>query len=191
MSVDREAAERAIQAFLQALGHDPQANPELRETPARVAEAYADELLAGYGVDIGTLIRTGSLAIGGAVPPGPVAVHGLAVATVCPHHLTPALGRAVVGYLPGTRMLGLGTLARLVDACARRLVTQEQIGQHVVEALMTHGEARGAVCELSLRHACLCARGARQARATVRTVATAGQLGEASQAAEVDRLLRR
>ena len=58
--IDRRAAESAIAEFLRALGHDPQADPELAETPARVTEAFADELLSGYGVDLGELVRTGS-----------------------------------------------------------------------------------------------------------------------------------
>ena len=45
--MDRAAAERAIADFLRALGRDPSQDPELRETPKRVAEAFADELLVG------------------------------------------------------------------------------------------------------------------------------------------------
>ena len=105
--------------------------------------------------------------------------------------MIPALGTAAVVYLPGERLLGLGTLAALVDACARRLTMQEQIGQAVVDALMGATGARGAVCEIELRHACLCARGARQARATVRTLAAAGDLAQPAREAEVRHLLRR
>ena len=58
--MDRRAAEAAIADFLRALGHDPATDPELRETPARVVEAFADELLSGYSVNLATLVAKGS-----------------------------------------------------------------------------------------------------------------------------------
>jgi GTP cyclohydrolase I len=174
--VKREAARAAIRDFLVALGHDPEREPELAETPARVVEAFADELLTGYGRDLTALVTKDS-------SPAPeraglIAVRDVAVATVCPHHLMPALGRANVVYRPGARILGLGVIARLVDACARRLVLQETIGQDVVMTLVKHAGARGALCEITLVHGCLSARGAQQMDARVTTVAQEGELSE-------------
>src|SRR5688572_6910457 len=161
--MDRALAERAIADFLRALGHDPKTEAELALTPARVTEAFADELLAGYAVDLERLVADGSTP----APPGAgvVAVRNIDVATVCPHHLMPGIGRGSVVYRPGTLLLGLGTIARLVQACARRLVLQENITNDVVRALSTHARARGAYCEVTLTHGCLSARGACQARA--------------------------
>ena len=132
--MERDAARAAIREFLVALGHDPAKNPELAETPARVVEAFADELLTGYGRDLRALVTKDS-------SPAPreaglIALRDVAVATVCPHHLMPAVGRANVIYRPGDRILGIGVIARLVDACARRLVLQEMIGEDVVSALV-------------------------------------------------------
>src|SRR5688572_17493648 len=118
MAIDREAAERAISDFLRALGHDPSANPELRETPARATDAFAIELLGGYDVDVRALIEGGSSPLGersDGSRHGIVAVRDIAVATVCPHHLLPALGKATVAYRPGKLLLGLGVIAHVVD----------------------------------------------------------------------------
>jgi GTP cyclohydrolase I len=174
--MDRRAARAAIGDFLRALGHDPAGTPELAETPERVVEAFADELLAGYGVDLPALIAAGSTATAGH---GVVALRDISVATVCPHHLMPGIGRANVVYRPGERVLGLGTIARLVEACARRLVLQETIGLDVVRALCSLAGARGAYCELTLVHGCLSARGACQAQASATTVVREGELSEA------------
>jgi len=191
MPVDLDAAERAIAQFLRALGYDPEAHPDLRGTPARVAQAYADELLRGAGVDVAELVRTGSEPFpeDAAAAGGLVAIRDIETATVCPHHLTPAVGRATVAYLPGARLLGVGTIARLVDACARRLNMQESIGQQVVDALMHHAGARGAYCRLELVHGCLSARGACQTRASVATVASAGQLSGSAVTPHLSRLI--
>jgi GTP cyclohydrolase IA len=174
--IDRRAAESAIADFLRALGHDPKGNPELEGTPVRVTEAFADELLSGYAVDLAELVRTGSAeATSGAVV---VALRDIDVATVCPHHLMPGIGRAQVAYRPGARLLGLGAIARLVDACSRRLALQETIANDVATALMTHAGARGAYVELTLTHGCLSARGACQARARATTFALMGDLSQ-------------
>ena len=57
MAIDRLAAERAIGEFLQALGLSEHAGVDLSETPRRVVEAYADDLLQGYAVDLERLME--------------------------------------------------------------------------------------------------------------------------------------
>ncbi len=176
MGVDREAAEAAIRAFLAALGHDPELHPEFRETPGRVTRAFADELLVGYRVNVPELIARGSELTTEGKSSDPVIVDEISVATVCPHHLLVAEGKAAVAYVPGQRILGLGTVARLVDAVSRRLVLQESIATEVVDALMTHAGARGACCRLVMNHACLRARGPTQSSARAVTIAARGNL---------------
>jgi GTP cyclohydrolase I len=176
MSVDRAAAARAIRDFLKALGFDPEQHAELAETPERVTEAFADDLLSGQRVDITELLRKGSCQAPPSTKSGAVAVSEISVATVCPHHLLPALGVAHVVYLPGAWLLGIGTITALVDAFARRLTLQEAIAENVVAALMQQAGARGAYCELLLEHSCLRARGERQTTALVRSSARAGAL---------------
>jgi len=183
MATDRKAAERAVADLLRALGHDPALDPELAGTPARVVEAFSRDLLAGYDVDVGKLLEDSTTAA--PEDAGIVVIRDIAVATTCPHHLMPALGSATVAYAPGSRLLGLGTIARLVDALARRLTVQEAIGSGVVSALVDQVGARGAYCELTLVHTCLGARGARQVDASVRTIARAGTLATPEAAAEL------
>ena len=185
MSVDRAAAARAIRDFLKALGFDPEQHPDLAETPERMTEAFTDDLLSGHRVDIAELLRKGSCQAPPSANGGAVAVSEISVATICPHHLLPALGVAHVVYLPGASLLGIGTIAALVDAFARRLTLQEAIGENVVSALMEHAGARGAYCELVLEHSCLRARGERQTAALVRSSARAGALAGREAVSEI------
>jgi GTP cyclohydrolase I len=185
MPVDRAAAARAIRDFLKALGFDPEQHPDLAETPQRVTEAFTDDLLSGHRVDVAELLAKGSCDAPASAKSGPVAISEISVATVCPHHLLPALGVAHVVYLPGASLLGIGTITALVDACARRLTLQEAIGENVVAALMQHAGARGAYCELVLEHSCLRARGERQTAALVRSSARAGALAGRDGLAEI------
>ncbi len=185
MPVDREAGERAIAEFLKALGFDPREHAELAETPARVTEAFTQDLLRGHAVDVPELLRKGSCAAPAFAKTGLVAVKDIAVASTCPHHLLPALGVAHVVYRPGSALLGIGTISALVDAFARRLTLQEVIAHEVVTALVEHAGARGAYCELELEHGCLRARGERQTTAVVRSSARAGELVNASALPEI------
>jgi GTP cyclohydrolase I len=182
MSVDIKAAERAIFDFLRALGHDPQSQPELAETPTRVVEAFANDLLCGYDIDVRSLLDAGS-ETAQVSSEQLVVVRDLAVTTTCPHHLMPAYGKATVGYIPGRRLLGFGTIGALVDAFARRLTLQETIAERVAHSLVHEAGARGAFCELRLMHGCLNARAVRHADASVQTLATAGCLSQPSAAA--------
>lgn len=176
--IDSDLAQRALRTFLEALGYDT-SRPELVGTPARVVEAYQHDLLAGENVDIQRLLEQGSIP---SESRSLVIVRGISTMTMCPHHLLPAQGQATVAYLPGSRILGLGTMAQLVDACCRRLTLQEQIGDAVTDALTRWLDARGAFCMLRFEHSCLRLRGTRQSCANVETVHVEGQLKEAPHA---------
>jgi GTP cyclohydrolase IA len=184
--VDRARAERAVREFLVALGRDPDADPELAGTPARVVEAYASELLSGYDVDVKALLTEGE-AVSENKLSGFIALSGIAVSTVCPHHLLLSNGSASVVYRPGSRLFGLGTLAAVVNAYARRLSLQESIGERVAQALVEHGGARAAYCEIRLVHGCLVARGSRQSGAELTTTARRGDLDAAELALALGR----
>lgn len=177
MSRDLVQARRAVSELLRALGHDPENEPDLGQTPALVVEALERDWLCGYLVDIPNLFVDSPKNPAQNAPV--VVVSRIALGSLCPHHLLPAEGTATVAYLPGQILLGLGTIARLVDAYARRLTLQERIGQNVVAALMQYAGANGAYCRVVLRHACLRLRGPRQANAIVSSVHTAGEFDTA------------
>src|SRR5260221_1326361 len=145
---DRQAAARAIDAFLKAMGRDPSREPDLAGTGARVADAFLDEICDGYGVDVGAVLRTNAIAEGAGASAGMdlFVVRDIAVTTTCPHHLMPALGRGTVAFAPQGSIVGLGALVKLLDAFAHRLTLQERIGQNVVAALMEHVKPSSACC---------------------------------------------
>lgn len=172
--MDRKAAARAIEDFLRALGHEPIG--ELAGTGERVAEAWQGELLHGYSVDPAAVLRAGSIELHSeeSASNALIVLRDLAVMTMCPHHLLPAYGRCMVAYLPGRSVAGLGTIAQVVDAFARRLSLQEQIGAQVADLLVKELKAKGALCKLSLTHMCLALRGEKKEGAIVETLSFAG-----------------
>jgi GTP cyclohydrolase I len=173
--MDFDAAVEAIDAFLRALGHDSERDPSLAGTGARVATMFADELLAGYAVDVDALLSQSVFAGRSEL----VVVRDVPVVTTCPHHLMPSTGEATLAFAPGEHLLGIGTVARVIDAFARRLSLQEQIGQRTVVAFQKHLTPRWVACRISLSHACMTTRreGAKGAR--VETLAVAGDVDQA------------
>lgn len=168
--IDRDSAREAVRALLRALGQPLDVDPELSGTPERVVSLMADELLDGYRADVAEILRDGVEA----TERGLVVLEGIRYTSMCPHHLLPSEGLADVAYLPGARVVGLGTLVRLVDAFAHRLTLQETMGRAIAEALVSHVGADGAGVRLRAQHGCLAHRGPRQAGARFVTVSLAG-----------------
>ncbi|WP_437601641.1 GTP cyclohydrolase I [Sorangium sp. So ce590] len=180
--VDRRRAARAIEEFLRALGRDIEG--ELAGTGARVADAWADDLIEGEAIDAAAMLRKGAMEAG-PFDRGLVVARDLAVTTMCPHHLLPAHGAGIVAYLPGAQVAGIGTLAHVLDALSRRLTLQERIGGQLVELLVRELGARGALCKLSLTHTCLVSRGERKSGALIETIAVAGAFAESCPARDL------
>jgi GTP cyclohydrolase I len=167
--VDRAAAAAAIDAFLRALGRT---EPDVVGTGARVADMFIDELCAGYAVDTRALLSA-SVLEGAGASSSTVVVRDVPIVTMCPHHLLPSIGTATVGYRPGPtgRIVGIGALAALAEAHARRLALQERIGEAVVADLVAALAPEWVGCRVVLSHGCMIARGERAAGAVVETVA--------------------
>src|SRR2546430_13327619 len=128
-AVDLPAAQRAVADLLVALGRDP-TSEHLRDTPRRVADAYA-ELLRPRDFQLTTFPNDEGY-------DELVVARGIPVRSLCEHHLLPFHGTAHVGYLPGGRILGLSNLARVVELFARDLQVQERLTQQVAACLREH-----------------------------------------------------
>ena len=120
---DAEGVRKAVYDLLVAIGEDPERDG-LRETPQRMARAYA-ELFAGLSEDpahhLDKVFDVGHDEM--------VLVRDIPMYSVCEHHLLPFHGVAHVGYIPGPdgRVTGLSKLARLVEGYARRPQVQERL----------------------------------------------------------------
>jgi GTP cyclohydrolase IA len=163
MTPDRHAAAEAIDAFVRALGRT---EPDVVGTGARVAEMFIDELCSGYAIDTRALIEGSTLPGSGVV-----AVRDIPVVTTCPHHLVPSTGHATVAFLADAKLVGLGAVAALVGAHARRLALQERIGEGVVADLDAVLAPVWVGCRIVLSHACMVVRGERSFGTTVETIA--------------------
>ncbi|CAN5381653.1 GTP cyclohydrolase I FolE [soil metagenome] len=172
--IDSSRIEAAVRELLSAIGDDPD-RAGIAATPARVAASYA-EFFSGIGVDAAAAISSidagtddfGSL----------IVVRDIEFRSMCEHHLLPFLGRAHVAYVPGSRIVGLGDIARAVDIVASRLQLQERLGEQVADALDTAVEPAGVLVVLDAVHQCVTTRGPRQTASSTVTVAGRGELAD-------------
>jgi GTP cyclohydrolase I len=168
-----------MEAFLRAIGRDERDDGELAGTGARVADMFLDELCVGYSVDTRALVSSSVIE---SASRSLVVVRDIPVVTTCPHHLLPSTGAATVGFQATARLIGLGTVAALVDAHARRLSLQERIGEAVVAELEEALAPAWVACRIVLSHGCMIARGERAVGTTVETLAFRGPPERASEA---------
>jgi GTP cyclohydrolase IA len=165
--VDLPAAVLAADALLRALGIATDGEG-MRETPARIARAYA-ELFTAEAFEPTTFPNHegyDELVLARSVP----------FRSVCEHHMLPFAGVAHVGYLPGERILGLSKLARVVGYFAARPQVQERLTKQVADWLHETLHPAGVGVVMEAEHTCMTHRGVRAVGSTTVTSALLGSL---------------
>ena len=167
---DLPRIERAVTEMLLAIGEDP-GRDGLRDTPARVARAMAEQF-GGLLMEPADVLTT----VFDAHHDEMVLVRDIEVYSTCEHHLVPFFGRAAVGYIPNEKgqITGLSKLARLVDLYARRPQVQERMTTQIADALMATLEPRGVIVIIEAEHLCMSMRGVRKPGAKTVTSAVRG-----------------
>ena len=163
-TIDRAGAADAARLLLEALGADLTAEA-LRDTPRRMADAYAELLTPERRSTPTTFPNDGGydeLVVARDIP-----FHSL-----CEHHLLPFVGVAHVGYLPGERIIGLSKLARVVEQLRPRAAGPGAADDRRSRRGSTDQLApRGVGVVLEAEHMCMSLRGVQKPGA--RTVTSA------------------
>ncbi|WP_372444886.1 GTP cyclohydrolase I FolE [Microbispora corallina] len=185
---DHGRIEKAIRELLFAIGEDPDRDG-LRDTPARVARAFAEQF-AGLGQRPEDALTT----MFDADHDEMVLVKDIEVMSTCEHHLLPFHGVAHIGYTPNEKgqITGLSKLARLVDVYARRPQVQERMTSQIADGLMRVLEPRGVIVVIEAEHMCMTMRGVRKPGAKTITSAVRGDFrsSEATRAEAMSLILR-
>jgi GTP cyclohydrolase I len=151
----REEAEAAVRTLIRWAGDDPD-REGLLDTPSRVAKAYG-ELFGGYGQDAHRMLERVFEEVGGY--DDIILVRDIPFFSHCEHHMVPFVGKAHIGYYPNEGVVGLSKLARVVDAYARRLQTQENLTAQIVRTIDDVLRPRGVAVMLEAEHQCMTMRG--------------------------------
>ncbi len=157
-SPDLQAMGAAMDEFLRAAGFDTAGEEHLERTGERVAEAWASDLLEGYGMSaqqaLGEPFAEESRDM--------VLVKDIEFFSSCPHHLMPYQGRAHIAYIPDGKALGFSGLVRLLDCLAHRLTLQEWLTRDLCATLEEVLQPLGTGCIIQATPMCVFARGVRR-----------------------------
>ncbi|MBM4197555.1 MAG: GTP cyclohydrolase I FolE [Gammaproteobacteria bacterium] len=176
LPVDLTAAEKCerisghVAEIMRILGLDLR-DDSLADTPNRVARMYVEEIFSGLDyrhfpkltvvenkMQVDEMIR----------------VRNINLSSVCEHHLVTIDGRATVAYIPGTKVIGLSKINRIVGFFARRPQIQERLTEQVLLALQTLLEVEDVAVSITAVHYCVKARGIMDTNSETTTTALGG-----------------
>ncbi len=160
-----------IRHFLKALGEDL-TREGLEKTPERWEEAMRF-LTGGYNSTPEQILGD---ALFHAETQGLVLLKNIEFYSLCEHHLLPFFGKVHVGYIPSKKVIGLSKIPRVIDLYARRLQTQERLGQQILKAFEKILEPHGIGVVIEAAHLCIMMRGVEKQGASVRTHHFGGEL---------------
>ena len=152
--VPDEVAE-AVRTLIRWAGDDP-GREGLLDTPLRVARAWR-EYTVGYQEDPALHLTRTFDEVGGYDEI--VLLKDIPFQSHCEHHLAPIIGKAAIAYLPGSRVVGISKLARVLHGFARRLQVQERLTAQVADCIWDHLKPLGVAVVIEASHACMSARG--------------------------------
>ena len=163
--------EQALYKMLsEGLGLDMK-DPNLRETPKRIAKMYCNELFSGLTQPPPLL----TLFPNSDDYDEMVMIDNIPFTSVCSHHFLPFQGLAWFLYIPGPyregisiaemdlfpqgELIGASKIPRLIQHYAARPQLQERLTQQIMEHFVEVVHPRGAMLVMRATHGCMTSRG--------------------------------
>lgn len=163
-----------VAGMLDALLIDWKADPNTRETPARVARMLVDESMRGrYDPRPRVTVFPNTRKLDELYTVGPITVRSM-----CSHHLVPITGSAWVGVIPGDTLIGLSKFARLTDWIMARPQIQEEAAVQLADEIEALIKPRGLAVIIRAQHLCTTWRGVRDSDSQMTTSILRGILRE-------------
>ena len=171
--MDMKKIQEGVKLILEGVGEDPDSE-RLRKTPRRVAEMFS-EVLEGTFRDPDEFLK----ALTEEEHEEMVILRDIPLYSMCEHHLLPFSGIASIAYIPRKgKIMGLNTLAHLVDSLARRLQIQERLTKQIADYLVKTLNPLGVMVVIRAEHLCMSMRGAKKPGARTITSALRGVFRE-------------
>ena len=151
----RKQAEEAVKTLLLWAGEDTR-REGLLDTPRRVAAAYED-WFSGYKVNPYEFLKRTFEEVEGYDEM--IVLRDIEFESHCEHHMAPIIGKAHVGYLPRSKVVGISKLARVVEAFARRFQVQEKMTAQIANCIQEVLQPKGVAVVIEAKHHCMTTRG--------------------------------
>jgi GTP cyclohydrolase I len=157
MKMNADKIEKGVKLILEGLGEDPR-DKRLVQTPKRTAEMFI-EVLSGTHKNPDDFLK----ALTEEKHEEMVILKEIPLYSMCEHHLLPFSGTASIAYIPQKgKIMGLNTIALLVDSLAKRLQIQERLTKQIADYLVKAMSPLGAMVVIKAEHLCMIMRGAKK-----------------------------
>lgn len=137
----------------------------LEKTPQRAAKALYF-LTSGYRTNAGDIISSALFEHEGSRV---VIVKDIEFYSMCEHHVLPFYGHISIAYIPEGKIVGLSKLARVVNACARKLQVQERLTAELCDIVKKYTGGAGVMVKCEAHHMCMKMRGVEKQDSTTVT----------------------
>lgn len=167
--MNADKIEQGVRLILEGLGEDP-GSERLAQTPRRTAEMFM-EVLSGTHHSLDECLK----ALTEERHEEMVILKDIPIYSMCEHHLLPFSGTASIAYIPQEgKIMGLNTIAKLVDMLAKRLQIQERLTKQIADYLVKAMSPLGVMVVIKAEHLCMTMRGAKKPGSTTITSAIRG-----------------
>ena len=157
----REKLERLFEEFLTTLGFDWKNDPNMVDTPRRVAKMFLEFTEGNFTpMPPVTVFDLSSMEADEVVEKVPVFVGPIEIKSLCSHHFLPIVGNVYFEYIPEDKVLGLSKIPRIIKWLARRPIIQELFTKQVVKTFLDLLPAvKGIAVYVKAKHMCMTVRG--------------------------------
>jgi len=160
--------ENAFEQILRVMQLDIK-DPNLKETPHRIAKMYINELCKGLYEPEPKFTTF----------PNPkydemVTLFNINVKSLCSHHFLPFIGKAHIGYIPNETICGISKLVRVVQWFMRRPQIQEGLTEQIADYLVEKLNPKGVIVVIEAQHHCMIVRGVEEYDSIMKTSAVRG-----------------
>ena len=151
----REQAKNAVKTLLLWAGDNPD-REGLKGTPDRLIDSY-QEYFSGYKKDPKDFLSRTFRETEGYDEM--IALTDITFESHCEHHIAPIIGKAHIGYIPKTKVVGISKIARVVEIFAKRLQIQEKLTTQIANAINEVLNPKGIGVIIEASHQCMTTRG--------------------------------
>jgi len=175
-----------VARIMNALGLDL-SDSSLNRTPERVAKMFVKELFSGLNPVNKPRISLFENKYG---YNRMLVEKDITLYSSCEHHLVSIIGKVHVAYIPGTHVIGLSKINRLVQYYARRPQVQERLTVQIANGLKDVLQHQDVAVIVEADHLCVAARGIKDTRSSTITESYSGRFQNETTRAEFLSLIR-
>ncbi len=166
---DREKIIKGVKLIIEGIGENPN-DKRLKQTPERTANMF-EEVLSGTHEDLGKFLKY----LTEEEHDEMVILKDIPIYSMCEHHLLPFFGTVSVAYIPKNgKIMGLSTIAHLVDTIAKKLQLQERLTKQIADNITKAIAPLGVMVVIRAEHLCMTMRGAKKPGSITLTSAVRG-----------------